>query len=106
MATERERLPANVPGDFYVARSCIDCDTCRFVAPGVFRRGGAQSYVHAQPTSASERERALMALVACPTSSIGTVSRLDARAAARAFPESVAEDVHYCGFAAESSFGA
>ncbi len=47
-----------------------------------------------------------MALVACPTGSIGTAGRADARAAAAAFPEPVAENVSFCGFTAESSFGA
>src|SRR6476469_9181529 len=47
-----------------------------------------------------------MALVACPTGSIGTVSRADARPAIAAFPEPVAENVSFCGFTAESSFGA
>jgi len=47
-----------------------------------------------------------MALVACPTASIGTVSRLDARAGVGAFPEPIVEGVHFCGFTAEASFGA
>jgi glyoxylase-like metal-dependent hydrolase (beta-lactamase superfamily II) len=47
-----------------------------------------------------------MALVACPTASIGTVHRLNARAAVARFPEPLADNVHYCGFASESSFGA
>src|SRR5262245_66690854 len=47
-----------------------------------------------------------MALVACPTASIGTVERPDAREAAAAFPEPVAENVSFCGFTSESSFGA
>jgi glyoxylase-like metal-dependent hydrolase (beta-lactamase superfamily II) len=47
-----------------------------------------------------------MALVACPTASIGTASRADVGAASRAFPEMVAPDVYYCGYASETSFGA
>jgi glyoxylase-like metal-dependent hydrolase (beta-lactamase superfamily II) len=47
-----------------------------------------------------------MALVACPTSSIGTVSRTSAASAAAAFPEAVDENVSFCGYTAESSFGA
>jgi glyoxylase-like metal-dependent hydrolase (beta-lactamase superfamily II) len=47
-----------------------------------------------------------MALVACPTSSIGTVSKQDVSDGVRAFPELVTEGVYYCGYAAESSFGA
>lgn len=106
MANPAFRLPDNVPGDFYVDSSCIDCDTCRRVAPSVFEEGSGHSYVRAQPADAAERRRALMALVACPTASIGTVSKTDASAGARAFPETIDENVSFCGFTAESSFGA
>jgi glyoxylase-like metal-dependent hydrolase (beta-lactamase superfamily II)/ferredoxin len=106
MASPAERLPDNVPGNFYVDRTCIDCDTCRRIAPSVFEEGDGHSYVASQPGSAEERRRALMALVACPTASIGTVERSDARSGAAAFPETIAENVSFCGFTAESSFGA
>jgi glyoxylase-like metal-dependent hydrolase (beta-lactamase superfamily II)/ferredoxin len=106
MASRAQRLPENAPGDFYVDRTCIDCDTCRRIAPAVFEQGEGHSYVGAQPASQESRRRALMALVACPTASIGTVERTDASAAARAFPEAVEDNVSFCGFTAESSFGA
>ena len=64
------------------------------------------SIVARQPHSAGELRRAAMALVACPTSSIGSVHKQDVRAASRAFPERITEGVYYCGYAAESSFGA
>ena len=48
------------------------------------------SFVRAQPGSGAERHRALMALVACPTASIGAIPMPDARAAAAAFPEEIA----------------
>ena len=47
-----------------------------------------------------------MALVACPTASIGTVDHHDARIGIDAFPSRIAENVYFCGFTAESSFGA
>ncbi len=106
MAQLAQRLPENAPGNFYVDRTCIDCDTCRRVAPSVFAEGDGVSYVHAQPQTEADRLRALMALVACPTASIGTVERVDANPGVRAFPEPVAENVSFCGFTAESSFGA
>lgn len=103
-----QRLPDNVDGDFFVDTTCIDCDLCRQIAPATFGRAdrAAQSYVHRQPATEAERHRALMALVTCPTASIGTTRKLDARAAARAFPEQLADDVWFCGWAAESSYGA
>jgi len=107
MARIEERLPENAEGEFYVDASCIDCATCRIVAPAVFGSLDRDlAYVHRQPETAEEHMRASMALVACPTASIGTVHRADASQAAAAFPERLAEDVYYCGFAAESSFGA
>ena len=106
MANPASRLPDNVPGDFYVDSSCIDCDTCRRVAPSIFEEGSGHSFVRAQPADAAERRRALMALVAGPTASIGTVSKSDASEGARAFPETIDENVSFCGFTAESSFGA
>ena len=48
----------------------------------------------------------MMALVACPTASIGTVEHHDAHIGIDAFTELIAENVYYCGFNAESSFGA
>ncbi len=106
MALLDRRLPDNVEGEFFVDASCIDCDACRQIAPATFRDHGGQSSVHAQPLTDEARQRALMALVACPTASIGTVSRVDARAAVRAFPERIVDGVHFCGFTAEASFGA
>lgn len=108
MARREDSLPDNAPGDYFVDTSCIDCDTCRFVAPSVFARSDTreQSFVQAQPRSKEERLRAAMALVACPTTSIGTSSRADVAAGSAAFPEHLHGGVHYCGFASESSFGA
>ncbi len=112
MARLAKRLPQNVPGEFYVDSSCIDCDTCRFVAPNVFARSEdtGQSFVRRQPSSddedGGENTRALMALVACPTASIATVSSADVKTAASRFPEPIAGEVYYCGYTSAASFGA
>jgi glyoxylase-like metal-dependent hydrolase (beta-lactamase superfamily II)/ferredoxin len=106
MASISKRLPENVAGDFYVDASCIDCDACRQIAPASFRDHGDQSSVYHQPETDEEIKRALMALVACPTASIGTSRRYDANAGVEAFPAPVAENVSFCGFTSESSFGA
>ncbi len=110
VARPSERLPQNAEGPLYVDRSCIDCDTCRQIAPASFARANIEkSYVHHQPASDDEWVRATMALISCPTSSIGTVDHEQRRVlplAAQALPERIAEDVHYCGYASESSFGA
>ena len=110
MALPRLALPENTPGELFVDSSCIDCDTCRWVAPATFARSDAlgQSHVARQPADDAERLRAYVALVSCPTASIGarTPDASMARRAARSLPEPVREDVYYCGYAAESSFGA
>ncbi len=106
MANFALRLPENAPGDFFVDSTCIDCDACRQIAPTSFSEHGEFSIVHQQPHSADDTIRALMALVACPTGSIGTVDHHDARIGIDAFPEPLVENVYYCGFNAESSFGA
>lgn len=106
MANPSRRLPENVPGDFYVDDSCIDCDACRQIAPASFRDHGDQSSVFRQPVDDREVLAALKALVACPTSSIGTTRDHDARLGVEAFPDNVDANVYFCGFTSESSFGA
>jgi glyoxylase-like metal-dependent hydrolase (beta-lactamase superfamily II)/ferredoxin len=100
-----------VPGDFFVDNTCIACDTCRRVAPGLFGGGeDDKSFVSAQPDGPEQRRRAFLAIVACPVGAIGTLEKHveEARDAARGFPEPVpgAEGVFACGYAAEASFGA
>ena len=96
----------SVPGEIFVDASCIDCDTCRQIAPAIFRDHGDRSIVYRQPRTSEETRRALMALVACPTASIGTASHRPANEGVEAFPERIDANVHFCGFTAESSFGA
>jgi len=106
MASLALRLPDNAPGDFFVDSTCIDCDACRQIAPRTFAEADDYSVVYQQPQNDDEIRRAMMALVACPTASIGTVEHHDAHIGIDAFPELLAENVYYCGFNAESSFGA
>jgi len=108
MARLARRLPKNAAGDLYVDDTCIDCETCRQIAPSVFARDGraGQSVVGEQPVSPADERRALMAMVACPTASIGSASKRDPTDAARAFPEEIAGGVHACGYASPSSYGA
>jgi glyoxylase-like metal-dependent hydrolase (beta-lactamase superfamily II)/ferredoxin len=100
------RLPENVAGDFYVDSTCIDCDACRQLAPEVFRDHGEQTSVYHQPETEAEVRRALMALVACPTASIGTTEHHDARIGIDAYPLPLAENIYFCGYTSELSFGA
>ncbi len=107
MAHLNQRRSQNVNGDFYVDSTCIDCDTCRWMTPEVFSRVDEQSVVYHQPTNEAERLAALEALLACPTSSIGTVEKpKDIKIAQQQFPILVAENVYHCGYHSEKSYGA
>jgi glyoxylase-like metal-dependent hydrolase (beta-lactamase superfamily II)/ferredoxin len=106
MALLTLRRAENVSGDFYVDSTCIDCDLCRQIAPDTFRCEGEQSAVYRQPGNSTEEFSALKALVTCPTASIGTARHHSAKEAAEAYPERIEGEVYFCGFAAESSYGA
>ncbi len=107
MARAALRLPVNVPGDLYVDSTCIDCATCRQMQPEVFAQGDGHSFVARQPGTPGADARALQALVACPTGSIGTkAGAAGTRAAASSFPEPVGDGVFFCGYTSEKSFGA
>ncbi len=106
MADLNKRLPNNIPGEFFVDSTCIDCDACRQLAPATFADAGEQSFVFAQPRDESDHRRALHALLSCPTSSIGTTGKISAREAMADFPLPIENGVSYCGFNSEASFGA
>ena len=105
MADLQQRLPENVPGDFYVDATCIDCDTCSQLAPEMFRDHGDQCSVYRQPQTEKEIQLAMMALVACPTGSIGSTEHHDAHLGIDSFPLHLADNVYFCGFTSEKSFG-
>jgi len=106
MARRTEAHSDNAPGAFFVDRTCIDCGTCYQFAPETFQDGGDHARIHAQPGNADERLRASMALVACPVGSIGTDDKSELPTASRAFPHPLIEDVFFCGYTSEKSFGA
>jgi glyoxylase-like metal-dependent hydrolase (beta-lactamase superfamily II)/ferredoxin len=106
MANPKNAYAENVPGNFFVDDTCIDCDLCRQIAPTVFQEERDHSVVSHQPESVTEAHRAAMALVACPTASIGTRNKIDVAATASAFPEHIEENVYFCGYASRDSYGA
>jgi glyoxylase-like metal-dependent hydrolase (beta-lactamase superfamily II) len=107
MAKDSLRRHENAPGEFFVDSTCIDCDTCRWVARGMFSREGSMSAVTRQPVGEAERLAAFRALLSCPTASIGcTGDKKDLYEAAQTFPFPIAENVYYLGYASEHSFGA
>jgi len=100
------RLKENAPGPLYVDETCIDCDTCRQMAPEIFGDSGGMSYVLRQPEAPDEKLRSLQALVACPTASIGGAKGARVQEALATFPQRIDGPVYDCGLRAESSYGA
>jgi glyoxylase-like metal-dependent hydrolase (beta-lactamase superfamily II) len=105
MANLNKRVAEDAVGDFFVDQTCIDCDTCRQVAPAVFAEGPGHAFVHHQPTAPAERHAALHALVCCPTGSIGCLGPDKPASVMDDFPLPVEEPVFYCGFNSPKSFG-
>ncbi|MEM7797212.1 MAG: MBL fold metallo-hydrolase [Cyanobacteria bacterium P01_C01_bin.118] len=107
MAQIKARRPENVEGDIFVDSSCIDCDTCRWIAPDTFGREGDMSAVHRQPTTLKERIEALKALLSCPTASIGTVvPPQEIKQAQAQFPDLIEGNVYHCGYHSKKSYAA
>lgn len=106
MAQRANAHPDNLPGAFFVDRTCIDCGTCYTFAPEVFEDVGDHSRVKAQPSEPEQILKASQALLACPTGSIGTDEKGGIPAATTSFPVPLEDEVHWCGFTSEKSFGA
>jgi glyoxylase-like metal-dependent hydrolase (beta-lactamase superfamily II) len=105
MANLARRVAEDNPGDFFVDTTCIDCDTCRQLAPAVFEAVADHAFVHHQPAAPADRRAALRALVCCPTGSIGCLGHDSREAALDDFPLVVEGPVHYCGFTSPKSYG-
>jgi glyoxylase-like metal-dependent hydrolase (beta-lactamase superfamily II)/ferredoxin len=105
MANINKAVLENIPGEFYVDSSCIDCDTCRQLAPETFEDAGEYSFVYAQPQTAEQRRKALRALLACPTGSIGTLHKNNASEVMQDFPLHLEDGVYYAGFNSPKSYG-
>jgi glyoxylase-like metal-dependent hydrolase (beta-lactamase superfamily II)/ferredoxin len=108
MADEKKRLDSNVAGNFFVDATCINCDTCRQLAPTSFEEVGKFSAVTTQPIDDDPTHQAYQALLACPVGSIGTEHSdpLRLKGAMASFPVQLEDEVSYCGFNSEKSFGA
>lgn len=108
---KKKRRPENVAGEFFVDHTCIDCDTCRWMAPEVFSRVDGLSAVSKQPSCQDERLKALQALLSCPTSSISTEKPArDILKVQKTFPIPINMDkipgVYHCGYHSDKSYGA
>lgn len=105
MADRKKIVKENISGDFFVDTTCIDCDTCRQLAPSSFKDAGEYSYVYSQPKTSDDRRAATRALLACPTGSIGCDENNIAKDVISDFPIQLEENVFYCGFNSPKSYG-
>ncbi len=106
MANARRRHPENAPGSWFVDDTCIDCDASRQCAPHIFGEVGGQSVVIRQPSSPDQIAAAARAMLACPTGSIGSGEPVRDMDLDALYPQELEDGVHYCGYNAESSYGA
>lgn len=106
MADIKKRVPENIEGNFFVDSTCIDCGTCRQIAPGIFSETDSYSYVYHQPQGEEATCSAIYALLSCPTGSIGTQASNRAKEHLTDFPLLIEDEVYYCGFTSPKSYGA
>src|SRR5688572_11772094 len=101
MALLDQRHPDNAPGPWFVDTTCIDCDACRQCAPGLFADRAGQSVVARQPRDDDEERAAAVALLVCPTGSIGKTGPKPPLEGL--LPQELEDGVYLCGYNAESS---
>lgn len=104
MANEQKLVKENIDGHFFVDTTCINCDTCRQLAPEVFADQGEFSYVYRQPQGLAEEVDAMRALLSCPVGSIGNRAT-EKPDVSGDFPLSLTANVFYCGFNSPKSYG-
>ena len=87
--------------------SCIDCGMCFHLGPGIFKEVEDKSIVESQPQNAREWKEAKMAIVSCPTNSIGVKDAPHQfKEAHIELPMLICHNIHYCGYTSKDSFGA
>ncbi len=101
MATRHE---LNVPGDWFVDTSCIDCAAAREVAPGLIVARDGQSVFARQPQTEEELKMAWRARLLCPTASIHTATKQATPDGL--FPQELTSGIYRLGYNARGSFGA
>jgi glyoxylase-like metal-dependent hydrolase (beta-lactamase superfamily II)/ferredoxin len=106
MADPKKAVEQNVEGQFFVDTTCINCDTCRQLAPKNFRDAGEYSSVFHQPENPEEERASYRALLSCPTGSIGARGQNKARDFISDFPLRIDDGIFYNGFNSEKSYGA
>jgi ferredoxin len=75
MADKNDKIPENIPGKYYVDKTCVPCHTCMEVegAGSLLQYNDDQTYVyfHTQPADEAQMKIAEDSLAICPTGAIG-----------------------------------
>ncbi len=71
MANKAKKLPANVPGPFYVDDQCLLCRTCIDAAPAHFAEVDGYAVVQKQPETEEEKALCRKLIEDCPAEAIG-----------------------------------
>ncbi|NQY92962.1 MAG: MBL fold metallo-hydrolase [Campylobacteraceae bacterium] len=97
----------SVEGNFFVDTHCIGCNTCVRLAPETFMLKDDLSYVKLQPSNKKELDNATLALLSCPVFSIGMKeNKQNINKVANTLPLLLEEDVYFCSYNSEKSYGA
>lgn len=73
MADKNDRWEDNVPGKYYIDKSCTFCMVCIDEAPKNIAESddGDHCFIAKQPENADEEEQMRAAMDGCPTESLG-----------------------------------
>ena len=94
-------------GNFFVDTRCIGCNTCERIAPETFILKDELSYIKKQPQDEEEQYKAILAILSCPVFSIGMKENKQLiREVANSLPLHLEDNVYYCSFNSEKSYGA
>jgi len=104
MANQRLKRKQNNPNsDFYVDSTCINCGTCYWMAPTIFKNHEGQSIAYDNGKANKQvQTKAINALLSCPTQSIGKAS---GNKTLTSLPQIIEDDVYHFGYHSEKSFG-
>lgn len=107
MAQKSLKRPENIEASFFVDDTCIDCDTCRWMAPSVYDKVNGKSAVIKEAISNQEKQAAMQALISCPTASIGyTGDEINIKQVQETLPILIEANVYHCGYHSAKSYGA
>lgn len=96
-----------IPGSLFVDTNCIDCGTCFHIAPSLFVEKNNLSFNSKQPESIEEWTLTKEAVLSCPTNSIGVIDPPDDfKNAPNVLPKLITDNIYFCGYNAEASYGA